>query len=116
MRSPVTLPSSGILRPPDASSVPERRWSCCVRYTSPALGDAGGGGVAPRERHHVGLVLDAQGTRAALCRGDHQAPVARAEVDDEVARRDAAEVEHFLGERGARRHPDDVLAWLAFVR
>jgi hypothetical protein len=57
----------------------------------------------------------ARRARAALGRGDHQPAIARAEVDDEVARRDLGEVEHFLGERRARRHPDHVLAGLALV-
>jgi hypothetical protein len=39
-------------------------------------------------------------------------PSPRAEVDDEILRRDAREVEHLLDQRGRRRHPDDVLARL----
>src|SRR5882724_4643872 len=56
------------------------------------------------------------GPRAALRGRDHYPPVARAEVDDEVARRDGSEIEHLLDQRARRRHPHDILAGLAFVR
>ena len=80
-----------------------------------ALGDSRRRGIAPRKRHHFGLVLDAERASAALGRGDHHAPVARAEVDDEVALGEGGEIEHPLDERVARRYPDDVLSRLAFV-
>ena len=51
--------------------------------------------------------------RAALGGGDHRAAVARAEVHQEVLRRDLGHVEHLVDQRLRRRHPDDVLAGLA---
>src|SRR6266404_3213300 len=70
-------------------------------------------GVPLGERDHLGVVLDAERVRAALCRGDHRAAVARAEIDDVVLRRHAREVEHLVDHRLRRRHPHDVLARLA---
>src|SRR2546421_9411824 len=77
-----------------------------------AVGDARRARVVPGELDHVRVVLDAHRPRAALRRGDHGAPVARAEVDDEVLRRHARHVEHLVDHGLWRRHPDDVLARL----
>jgi hypothetical protein len=40
---------------------------------------------------------------AFLCRGDDDAPVPRAEIDDEVFRSDAGEFEHDIHDGGRRR-------------
>src|SRR6185503_13342063 len=78
-----------------------------------ALGDAFFRGVALRQLDHVGVVLDAEGARAALRRGDHGAAVARAEVHDEVVLRHLGHVEHLVDHDLRRGHPDHVLAFLA---
>ena len=71
--------------------------------------------VASRQRDQLGVVLDAQRARAALGGGDDVAPVARAEVHDEVLRRHRRHVEHLLDQRRRGRHPDHVLAGLSDI-
>jgi hypothetical protein len=68
-----------------------------------------------RERDEVGVELDAVCLRPALGRGDHHAAVARAEVVDDVVRRDLRHRQHALDERLRRGHPDDVLAGLPLL-
>ena len=63
------------------------------------LGSAGHTGlfrVAPGEGDHVRVVLDAERTCAALRRGNDRATIARAEIDDVIARGDLGHVEHTL--------------------
>ena len=60
-----------------------------------AVADAGGAGALAARSHEVGDDLDAEAARAeAARRGDDDAAVARAEVDDVVARRHRGELEH----------------------
>ena len=90
------------------------------RATCVLFGDGAGAVVLPPpppgERHHVGIVLDPEGSRATLRGGDHGDPVSRAEVDDVVLVGDAGEVEHRVHRRLGRRDPDHVLALLAADR
>ena len=76
------------------------------------VGHAGGGRLPPRELDEIGVELDAETARAAFGGGDDGAAVARAEIDDEVLRRDLGVVEHLLDHGCARRHPDRILAHL----
>ena len=77
-----------------------------------AVRDAGFLRPAPRQRHHIGVVLDADRPRAALGSGNHVAAIARPEIHDDVLWRDLRHVEHLFDQLGRRRHPDDVLAGL----
>ena len=60
-----------------------------------------------------GLYSTPSAVRAALGRRDDVAPVAGAEVHDVVLRRHLRHIEHLLDQLRRRRHPDDVLAFLA---
>src|SRR5213083_1554647 len=54
------------------------------RYIVTTLARAGSLRVLRRELHQVGIEIDAEAARAALRCFDHDAPVARAEIDHEV--------------------------------
>jgi hypothetical protein len=79
-------------------------------------GHAGLVGIALRELHHVGVVLDAVGGGAALGGGDHCPSVARAQVDHMVAGADLGHIQHLVHQRLRRRQPDDILTLLAELR
>ncbi len=78
--------------------------------------DAGFGGVAFRQLDHLRVVFDAVGAGAALGRHDDRAAVARAEIDDVIARRDVAQVEHLFDQLVRRRHPDHIFSRLTDAR
>ena len=74
-------------------------------------------GAPSRHGHVPGRCLDAEAARAEhLGRGQHDAPVARAQVDHEILRRDVRHIEHFLDHGFRRRYPDDIFAFLADLR
>jgi hypothetical protein len=72
--------------------------------------------VALRQLDHIRLVFDAERLGAALRRRDHRAAVARAQIHHVVVGRDLGRIQHLVDQRLRRRHPDDVLAFLADLR
>ena len=74
------------------------------------------GGVLFRQLDHLRVVFDAVGAGAALGRHNYRAAIARAEIDDVIARRDVAQVEHLFDQLIRRRHPDHIFSRLADAR
>src|SRR6266702_4630356 len=70
-----------------------------------AIGDADATRFVVRAPHQARVELDAETPRAVLPRRrDHDAPVARAEIDDRVAGLHLRELEHAVDDRLRRRH------------
>src|SRR5687768_14344386 len=65
-----------------------------------------------RQRHHVRVVLNAGGVRAALRGGDYGAAIARPKIKMDVVTREVGHLEHLVDERLRRRHPHHVFACL----
>ena len=81
----------------------------------------GGSGVALGELDHFRIVFDAVGAGAALGGHDDRAAVARTEIDQVIARRDVAQVEHLFDQLIGCRHPHHIFprltdAWLKPAR